>query len=183
MHIRFEKASLSHLQIIFDWLDEPHVQEFWDNRPEHKDDILNFINGRERSPTYYSGIPITYCVGLLDNEPYAFIMTNERTQETESAEDPWTFRPYLSKNGKTVGIDFCIGNPNFLGKGLAAPTLIAFTEYFSKKIAPETDTFLIDPLVENARAVHVFQKAGFQIKGEFIGPFDADKSYVMVKTL
>ena len=46
MNIRFEKANLSHVHIIFGWFAEPCVQKFWDNVRGHKDDILNFINGR-----------------------------------------------------------------------------------------------------------------------------------------
>lgn len=39
MNIHFEKANLSHKETIFNWLKEPHVQEFWDNSQEHKDDF------------------------------------------------------------------------------------------------------------------------------------------------
>jgi len=31
--IKFEKVSTAHLNTIFSWLKEPHVMEFWDNRP------------------------------------------------------------------------------------------------------------------------------------------------------
>lgn len=41
--IHFEKASLQHEGIIFQWLNEPHVQEFWDNSPVHRKDILIFL--------------------------------------------------------------------------------------------------------------------------------------------
>lgn len=46
MRIRFENLSLQHIDIVFSWLTEPFVQEFWDNTQGHKDDILNFVNGR-----------------------------------------------------------------------------------------------------------------------------------------
>lgn len=45
MSINFEKASISHIDIIFGWLAEPFVQEFWDNTQAHKDDIANFAEG------------------------------------------------------------------------------------------------------------------------------------------
>ena len=31
MKLSFEKISLQHIDIIFGWLAEPFVQEFWDN--------------------------------------------------------------------------------------------------------------------------------------------------------
>ena len=46
--ITFEKATTTYEEIIFSWLAEPHVQEFWDNSQEHKDDILNFIQGQKK---------------------------------------------------------------------------------------------------------------------------------------
>jgi len=56
MSIHFEKANLNHIPMIFEWLAQPYIQEFWDNTQYiqefwdntqgHKDDILNFVNGR-----------------------------------------------------------------------------------------------------------------------------------------
>lgn len=43
MTLSFEKISLQHVDIIFDWLAEPFIQEFWDNTQGHKDDILNLL--------------------------------------------------------------------------------------------------------------------------------------------
>lgn len=66
--ITFEKASLEHQQAIFSWFKEPHVQEFWDNTQAHKDDILNFMNGRKEPSPYAEGRYI-YWVGLLEGLP------------------------------------------------------------------------------------------------------------------
>lgn len=52
MTLSFEKISLQHVDIIFDWLAEPFIQEFWDNTQGHKDDILNFVNGRKEPSNY-----------------------------------------------------------------------------------------------------------------------------------
>ena len=53
--ITFKKVDIAHKEIIFSWLAEPHVQEFWDNTQGHKDDILNFMGDRL--------IPSNYCDG------------------------------------------------------------------------------------------------------------------------
>lgn len=47
MKIHFEKVTSTHLDTIFSWLAEPHIMEFWDNTPAHKDDIVNFAEGRK----------------------------------------------------------------------------------------------------------------------------------------
>jgi len=50
--ITFSKAQLDDQEVIFFWLEEPHVQEFWDTTQAHKNDILNFITGRKTSSSY-----------------------------------------------------------------------------------------------------------------------------------
>lgn len=180
MNIHFEKAGLQHQKILFEWLEEPHVKEFWDNSQAHKDDILTFMNGREKPSSYFGGI-YSYWIGSLTGVPYCLVMTHE---ESESSHPPECYKPYLARDGKTFGLDFCIGNKNHLGKGLAAQTLTAFMDYFSEEIEPKVSTFLIDPFTNNPRAIHVYQKAGFQIQCEFRqegGYFDQHKGVVMVK--
>lgn len=95
-------------------------------------------------------------------------------------------RHHLSKNGHTITIDFGIGNIVFLGKGLAAPTLQAFTEFYKREIDPKADTFFIDPVENNPRAFHVYEKAGFQMVAYYVmkgGAFEGQKAFLMVKTL
>jgi hypothetical protein len=55
INIHFEKATLLHKNVIFTWLDEPHVREFWDNSQEHRDDILSFL-GAQHELSNYKGI-------------------------------------------------------------------------------------------------------------------------------
>jgi RimJ/RimL family protein N-acetyltransferase len=180
MNIRFEKASFDHKDLIFKWLDEPHMQEFWDNSPEHRDDIENFMGGRVKPSAYFGGI-FDYWVGFMDDEAYSLIMTHEGNEGTDP---PEYFRPYLSNPGEVCSLDFGIGNVNYFGKGLAAPTLIAFMDYFAERIEPRTKKFLIDPDMNNPRAIHVYQKAGFKIVSEFTregGYFDQGKGVLMLK--
>lgn len=180
----FEKASAKHQAIIFQWLAEPHMQAFWDNSQEHKDDIINFIEGRKIPSTYFNGI-FTYWVGSLSDEPFCFILTAEVKMEEAL---PLVWKEHLSKTGKTYSLDFGIGNTHFLGKGLAGATLNAFTEFFKKFIDGQTDTFFIDPDNNNPKAKHVYEKAGFKVVGEYQAAgkywdFNADKTYLMVKKM
>ncbi len=182
MNIRFEKASFKHKAAIFAWLDEPHMQEFWDNSPEHARDIEIFMGGRVVPSPYFGGM-FDYWVGFLDDELYSFIMTHE---ENEHTDPPEYFRPYLSASEKVICLDFCIGNTKYVGKGLAAPTLTAFMDYFIGHVEPETTRFLIDPFLNNPRAIHVYQKAGFQVVSEFTqdgGFFDKDRGLLMLKEI
>jgi RimJ/RimL family protein N-acetyltransferase len=176
--IHFEKSTLAHQDLIFEWLDEPHMREFWDNSQEHKDDILNFINSRKQH--YFYGTTM-YWVGYIDDQPFCFLLSDILLPDQDLTE---SHRAHLSKIGNTIALDFGIGNKKFLGKGLAAPTLKAFTEFYQETIDPKADTFFIDPNDNNPRAKHVYEKAGFQMVAEFVGEagfFKDHKSLLMVK--
>lgn len=180
--IHFEQANLQHKEIIFQWLDKPHVKEFWDNSQAHRDDIVDFINGRKGPTPYFGGI-FTYWVGMMDNNPFCFLLTAEYIPNESS---PSLWKEHCSKSGKTYTIDFCIGNEIYLGKGLASLTLDAFTRFFQKEFSKEADTFLIDPDVNNPKARHVYEKAGFKPVGHFImqdGFFSGHESILMAKRL
>lgn len=182
--IYFEKIQPHHEKIIFEWLAEPHMQEFWDNSQEHKDDIACFIKGRKEKSNYFNGI-FTYWIGFIDDQPFCFILTAEVSSKEEI---PQIWKDHISTTGKTYSLDFGIGNKEFLSRGLASPTLIAFTKFFKDKIDPKSDTFFIDPDDNNPRAQHVYEKAGFYIVGDFkrgrdYWAFSGEKTYLMVKKI
>lgn len=178
MNIRFKKATLDYKDYIFDWLDKPHVKEFWDNSQEHRDDILIFMNGSNAPRPYFNGT-FDYWVGLINDEPFALLMTSEIKNAETDLPEGWYEQ--LSITGKTLGIDFMIGNEKYLGKGLAAPTLEAFTQFIPKHIDPLVDRFLIDPAANNPRAKHVYKKAGFKVVSEFVRR--DENTFLMVKKL
>lgn len=58
------------------------------------------------------------------------------------------------------------GFANFLST--QPKTLCTFIDYFRKKVDSKADTFLIDPSVENPKAKHVYEKAGFIYQEDFM---------------
>ena len=182
MNIIFEKINFDHKDVIFEWLSEPHIQEFWDNSSAHRDDIINFINGRKTPSNYLNGI-FEYCIGFLDNAPFSFIMTHEEHNDVNT---PEYIKPYISTTYRTFGLDFCIGNKKYLGKGLASKTLKEFMRFFCLNIESNIGAFLIDPSVNNPKAIRAYEKAGFKRKSEFIregGYFDQDTGVLMVRKI
>ena len=169
MNIRFEKANLSHVDIIFAWLAEPFVQEFWDNTQGHKDDILKFINGRNEPSDYCDG-KYVYWIASCDGHPFAMLMTIQETIEEDIEEIKLI---NLSKTGHSYGIDYMIGDKAYFGKGFGAKTLAEFVDFFIKEFDPKADTFLIDPASDNPRAKHVYIKAGFEHIADFVMLGDA----------
>lgn len=180
--MKFKKVNATHLEMIFQWLSLPHMLEFWDNSQEHKDDIINFIDGRKQPSNYFDGI-FTYWIGFADEDPFCFVLTAEVKADDEC---PPIWKEHISKTGLTYTIDFGIGNPAYLGKGLAAPALDAFTKFFVRDVNSRVDTFFIDPDANNPRAKHVYAKAGFHEVGAFQSEkkywdFSGEKTFLMVK--
>jgi hypothetical protein len=133
----FEKANVSHVDTIFAWLAEPDIQEFWDNTQAHKNDILNFINGRKQPSSYANGEYI-YWIASCDRQPFAMLMT---IQETAKSPIDDIKLMYLSKTGHTYAIEHMIGNLNYVGKGNGAKTLIDFLDFFIKECDPKVILF------------------------------------------
>ena len=183
MNIQFEKASHKHQAAIFAWLEEPHIKEFWDNSQNHKDDIVNFIQGRKQPSNYAQGL-YSYWVGLMDDQPYSLLMT---IQENPSEQRPPIKNAHLSKTGTTYSMEYMIGDKNYFDKGLGAKTLSAFIDFFHKEVDPSADTFFIDPDISNSRAKHVYEKAGFEYIGDFImagdGVFAGRKTHFLLKQI
>lgn len=182
MKFTFKQITPQDLPLIYQWLDEPHVREFWDNGDDHRKDIKIFAEGRREKSNYFGDI-FVYWIGLVDEEPFSFILTAIYDPKETL---PDLHRKYLSKTGNTYSLDFCIGNKKFLGKSLAAETLNAFMQFFHDTIDEKADTFLIDPDVDNPRARHVYEKAGFKKVGTFTmenGFFQGEETELMVKAL
>ena len=181
MSITFERANLSHQETIFQWLSEPHIQEFWDNSQEHKDDILNFINGRTQ--TYFFGTT-KYWIAKINSVAFAIILSDQINASQPDLQQ--IHRENLSKQGRTFFIDFGIGNKEYLGKGLAANTLEGFVKFYHTNVDPQADTFFIDPDLSNPKAKHVYEKAGFIFKGDFemkSGFFEGKTTQLLVREL
>ena len=180
MNIKFEKASLEHIDTIFRWLHKPHIMEFWDNTKEHKEDILNFVNDKKQH--YFYGTT-KYWIGFVEGEPYCFVVS-DIFQKDQKLSD--VHIKHMSKSGHTIGLDFGIGNTKFLGQGLAVRTLEDFMSFYHEFIDPLADTFFIDPDPNNPRAIHVYSKAGFEKVGAYeanVGAFVGQISDLMAKRI
>lgn len=167
--------------LINSWLGQSYVQDFWDNSVEHRQDIQIFSQGRKVSSPYFGGC-FSYWLGFLNGKPFSLIMTSNLNPEDESL--PKAYRPHLLSRGKTCSLDFMIGDKAPLGKGLAAPTLKAFTEYFSRSVDPKVRSFILDPEKDNLKAFKSYERAGVQCVDSFTqegGAFDQKEHFLMVK--
>ena len=171
MKIEFIKAKKSHLELVKEWWNKPHIAEWLDMSETMWNNFADYVlKGKKDLYDYW--------IGLCDGIPYSLLLTSEIV-ETELFDDEEHLRAAIE--GKTYSIDFMIGNEEFLGKGLGAATLSEFRKF----IGSEVKTFLIDPQCANIKATHVYEKAGFKIVDTFTpkaGFFKNQKHYLMKYT-
>ena len=106
-------------------------------------------------------------------------MTSDTAQPCfDGSPYPEIYTPWLDPNGKTLTMDFMIGDERFLGLGMSYLTLRAFMDSLKDQIA----AFLIDPAASNTQAVAIYEKAGFVKVSEFTrtnGYFEGQPHFMM----
>jgi aminoglycoside 6'-N-acetyltransferase len=151
--ISFKALESADFPLLVSWLNQPHVRRWWSQegqslvtlsgvarklmpRIEGKEQVFAFI-------IYAQSVPIGYIQWYdayrFPREGYALAAI-----------------PHLPVS--LVAIDFYIGEPAFIGKGLAAPIL----SHFIQMIVPAFyTTVLVDPDRENIPAIKAYARAGF----------------------
>lgn len=145
----FSPFESSQISLIHGWLQQSHIKEWI-----HGVGLQNTLNGLEKF--LRDETSTTYWIGYHKGTPFAFLITSPEGVDATT-------------------LDLFICDLNYLGKGLAVPMIQEFlTSQFSnvKKV-------LIDPEAANQRAIHVYQKAGFKITGEFIASWHPVPHYQM----
>jgi len=137
-HFHFAPVESSQRALIHQWLEQKHIKEWI-----HGVGLQNTFNGLDK---FFKGTSsTTYWIGYDREIPFAFLITSPEGDDA-------------------ITLDVFICDENYLGKGLAASMIKEFlVSHFSSM-----KRVLIDPEVKNTKAVHVYQKVGFKIVGEFI---------------
>ncbi len=145
----FTPIQLSQRTLIHRWLEQKHIKEWM-----HGVGLQNTLNGLER---FFQGEgSTTYWIGYDKEIPFAFLITSPEGTDA-------------------ITLDLFICDLNYLGKGLSAPMIRAFLlRHF-----PHVKRVLIDPEATNTRAIHVYQKVGFKMIGEFIASWHPVLHYQM----
>jgi ribosomal-protein-alanine N-acetyltransferase len=78
-------------------------------------------------------------------------------------------------DGLAITLDIFICDRKYLGEGLATQII---KEFLIARFSDISEVF-IDPEQSNQRAVHVYQKTGFQIVGDFIASWHPVPHYIM----
>jgi aminoglycoside 6'-N-acetyltransferase len=146
----FRTLENSDFQILFAWLQEPHVMEWWDDG----DDTI------EKVKSHYTSDMDTV---------FRFIL------QSDSGNPVGYFQFYIEQDG-VIGIDQFIGDSSLLNKGIGTAAVKGFVEIVNRNRSPES--IIVDPDPTNKRAIRCYEKVGFVFQEIKIG-IDGKQAYIM----
>ena len=150
----FRRAELNDDGLISRWFHSPHVSEFWGEAPTNIRDFRSAMTGVFALFNYW--------IGQDDTMPFCLLITTDATRDT-----PEHLAPFLPETGEAWTLDVLIGPLEYVGRGIATQMLESFLSHIQYQNRA-LRTVLIDPEANNSRAIHVYEKAGFQLVSEFV---------------
>jgi len=139
--ITFKPLSSEDCNQLHQWLQLPHVREFWDDGNRTIEQTESY---------YYRENGVDRFIFLIDCQPIGYIQSYDAKLHAEC-------KKFCKENKKTVGVDFFIGNKAFLGKGFAKIIM----QEFIKLHCVDAVRVIVDPDPKNSRAIHVYEACGF----------------------
>lgn len=161
----FEPALASQRELIHSWLQQDYIREW-----VHGQGLNNLLSGLEKFYRYRNAgkglerdSEITQHWIASDNDkPFAYLLTTNVFKNTAN-----DYTKYSQSEGLAITLDIFICDANYLGKGLASTVI---KEFLLSNFSDVSEIF-IDPEKSNHRAIHVYEKVGFKIVGEFLAPW------------
>lgn len=153
----FKLVTETDLSLLFTWFQQPYISQLW----KEPTDWAIFREKYVRRMSEQEFFPF---LAYIDKKPIAYIKYHHVNDE-----DRAVFPDVTIPEG-SMGIDLFIGDSDYLNKGYGVRLLTEFIE-FVKKLEPSCTTIMIDPAVDNLRAIKCYQKVGFKIIGEYITPY------------
>jgi RimJ/RimL family protein N-acetyltransferase len=153
--LRFRQLEPTDLELLAEWFARPHVEEWWFDQ-----------GGPERIRADYGPMtdPAASTRGylsLLDGQPIGFV----QCYVPLGSGDGWWEE---ETDPGARGIDVFLADSSAQGRGLGTAMIVAFVEWlFTDPTVTKVQT---DPAPHNARALRVYEKAGFGRVGEVTTP-------------
>lgn len=155
MNISFIPLAEEHFSLLLKWLQIPHVREWWDRDIDWTPDLIVEKFGKY-VPDHKSSDgkePIKAYIICVDDKQVGYIQYHNVHDSPRSSEA----QPLPAS---CAGLDFYIGEPDYLRKGIGAKTLEIFLKDY---IFPEFNSVFVDPDEKNLAAIRCYEKVGFAL--------------------
>lgn len=133
------------IPLLVRWRSHPEIHEWYGGSPRTAEHF-------ERK-YFASTEPVTRCLILLEGRPVGYLQFYEYIQE---------WKPFvgLEPTEEAWGIDLYLGEPELLGRGIGSRLLRCVAAWLTTEHG--ASRVLIDPHVDNIRAVRAYERAGFR---------------------
>jgi RimJ/RimL family protein N-acetyltransferase len=149
--MKIREFTLEDLHFMKVWLEQEYIQKFWGEPQDWLNEITENI----------SADWVKYFIVECDI-PIGFL----QYYETDLAPPgDWTNEPI-----GTVGIDYLIGEKDYLGKGYGSKVVRLLVDHIKSK--NEYDYIVADPIVENVSSIKVLEHNGFKQNANGLFCFD-----------
>lgn len=153
--VTFKPLTLQDLPMVHEWLQRPHVAEWW-REPTSLDELR-----RDYLPGTMSESSTRASIAILDGEPIGFMQSYVAMGSGEGWWEQQT-------DPGTRGIDQFLANAEQLGRGLGSSMVSSFVERLFQD--PAVTKVQTDPSPKNQRAIRCYRRAGFIVHGEVTTP-------------
>lgn len=143
-NIRFELLKAADIPLLTRWLQEPHVRPFWKGEPSEAAADAHYLSVNRK---------IFGFVVYMNDHPVGFVQCQNIGSEHQ-------FYAWASSAGETWGMNLLIGEAALTGISLAQSVI---EQFICKMIFehPKVSLILVDPNVDNKRAIRAYAKADF----------------------
>lgn len=168
--LQFSPVQNAHKTIILEWLEKPHVKKYYYGQGlQNTLSNLDLYVKRIRTNGKYT---FDFWIAYIDKDPLGLLMTSP-IEGPLNTKDP--YNKWVEKGKEIITLDLLIGEEKYLGKGLGEKMIRKFLlEKF-----PHVSKVLIDPEAKNTKAIHIYEKVGFQKVEEFLPDYDPIPHWMM----
>lgn len=145
----FLPVEPGHYPLLREWLNAPHMLEWWGDPDQELGFIRDMVEGRDTTRPF---------IVTVDAEPVGYIQywfLGDHQKEEWTKDHPWL----LELPPEAIGVDLSIGDADRLGTGIGPAALSSFVGML-RGLGHET--IIIDPDPANIRAVRAYSRAGFR---------------------
>ncbi len=142
----FQSLTEADLPLLYDWLNRPHLQEWWGAEialEDVREKYLPRIAGSDAARPY---------LAYIDGQPVGYIQYYLAAEGS----DWWPDEP----GPGVLGIDQFLADGDRLGQGLGTAMVSQFVALMMKD--PRVTEIRVDPRPDNVRAIRCYEKAGFR---------------------
>ena len=155
------------LPLLHDWLQQPHIVEWWGGEAERPSSLA--VTRARYLPRTLADEGVTPYIAMLGDEPVGYA----QSYVALGSGDGW----WEDETDPGVrGIDQSLGRPELLGRGLGTQLVTALVERLFAD--PAVTRIQTDPAPTNLRAIRCYEKAGFRRLRSIVTP-DGPAEYMI----